>query len=60
MKLLLNRIKQKLAFAFYHLDNRLVERLELKRETFFYWWSVELDVNNKIHRSGTSNDYLGL
>lgn len=55
-----NSVKQKVAWLFYQLDKLLVKSLNLKRETSMYWWSVTLDANNEIHRSSTSNDYLGL
>lgn len=56
----MSKIKQKIAWLTFKLDQKLAKLFKLKNATFLYWIAVRLDVNNEIITKTTYTDRLGV
>lgn len=57
---MMSKIKQKIAWLTFKLDQKLAKLFKLKNATFLYWIAVRLDVNNEIITKTTYTDRLGV
>lgn len=57
---MMNKIKQKIAWLAFRLDQKLSRLFKLKNVTFLYWLAVRLDVNNEIIPKSVYTDRLGV
>ncbi len=57
---MMNKIKQKIAWLAFRLDQKISKLFKLKNVTFLYWLAVKLDVNNEIITKTVYTDRLGV